>query len=168
MRGIILSLVFAVAVTCGIWAQSPAPGQNTALAGGLQTAQLTLTAAQVDGMFTTPILFIPAQGAGTVISINRCLFNAIFGSAAFTGGGTINAFYGSVSPPVNLVGPGIVASFLTTFAANQITAPNTAMAVTTAAVNAAVYISNQTGVFASGTGSSLIVNCQYSVAPGMQ
>lgn len=132
------------------------------------TATLTLTAAQINTMFTTPVLIIPAQGAGTLISINKCVYNAIFGSAAFTGGGVLAGFYGSVSPPVSAAHNTVNAAFLTTFSANQVAAASGSVASTTAAINTGVYISNQTGVFAVGTGSSMTVTCQYTVLTGIQ
>lgn len=133
------------------------------------TATVTLSAAQINTMFTTPVLLIPAQGAGTIINIQKCIYNAIFGSAAFTGGGAIGAFYGPTSPPVSLAGNLIVAATLTTFSANQIATPNPGFAANTGPyLNTGVYISNQTGVFAGGAGSSMVVSCQYSVTTGLQ
>lgn len=133
------------------------------------TATLTLSAAQINGMFTTPVLFIPAQGAGTVVNIQRCVYNAIFGSAAFTSGGAIGPFFGNASPPVNGATGTIPATFLTTFSANQVISHSAmGITVTSGAVNAAVYLSNQTGVFAVGTGGSLVTTCQYSVLTGIQ
>lgn len=159
---------FVSLTTANLNATPSANSASWTLIGGSLTASITLTAAQINTMFTSPVLFIPAQGAGTVINVQRCVYNAIFGSAAFTGGGSIGQFFGLVSPPVTTATGTLPATFLTTFSANQILSQaSMSMTVNSLAVNAAVYVSNQTGVFAGGTGSSMIVSCQYSVVAGV-
>lgn len=161
---IAMTIAAAAAFLTALVAQAPFPGQNTI--APFQTASITLTTAQIQGMFTTPVLFIPAQGAGTFINVQRCVYEALFGSAAFTGGGAIIPFFGNTSPPVANATGSVAATLLTTFTASQIiTQSSMGMAITAsaAALNTAVYISNQTAVFASGTGSTLSVTCQYIV-----
>lgn len=131
-------------------------------------AQITLSAAQINTMFTTPVLMIPAQGPGTLIAPVKCVFNAIFGSAAFTGGGNIFLFFGPSNLAVNEATSSITTTFLTSFISNQIAIPNTTTVTTTSGINTGLYVANMTGVFAGGTGSSMTVNCSYNVLTGMQ
>lgn len=151
-----------------LYSISSTPAGSTASAGGLLIAQTTLSAAQINAMFTSPVLLVLAQGAGTIINVSKCVWNAVFGSAAFTGGGPIDVFFSATSPPVSPASAGQAATLLTSFSANQFAAGTNAVAVTTGAVNQGLYVSNQTGVFAGGTGSSMTVSCLYTVLTGMQ
>lgn len=136
----------------------------------LESVTVTLTAAQINGMFAAPVQAIAAQGAGTVIFPTFVFFDAIFGSAAFAGGGTIQLFYSATSPPVSPATGGPPATFLTTFAANQIQSGNKSGStiLSALAVNQGIFISNQTAPFTLGTGCSMVVTIQYYVIPGVQ
>lgn len=63
----------------------------------LMSAKVTLTAAQVKALFTTPITLIPAQGANTYIEVLACVVKLDFGTVAFTGANDINLQYTSGS-----------------------------------------------------------------------
>lgn len=53
----------------------------------LQSATVTLTAAQIKAWTTTPITIIPAQGAGTAIVVSDVVSKFVYGGTnAFTGG----------------------------------------------------------------------------------
>lgn len=56
-----------------------------AVPGVTQKQRVTLTSAQILALFTTPITLIPAQGAGTYISIDEVVGILKFGTIAYTG-----------------------------------------------------------------------------------
>jgi len=159
----------------GFVAESHLAAQYSPPTGPIKTAPpVTLTAAQIDGMYATPVLVIPAQGPGSVVKINGCVFNAIYGGTAFSAGGSIGLYYGNVSPPVSLSSGTALTTFLTTFSANQIITFGTAsggvqsIVASSIAINAPIYISNATAPFTGGTGASMIVKCTYYVVSGVQ
>lgn len=129
----------------------------------------TVTAAAVIAMFTTGIPLVAAQGAGTLIEVVSIFFDGIFGSAAFTGGGAIAAYYGTNHTGV-LASATIPAAFLTTFSANQGALVAGAIASSTAMagiLNTGLVLSNATGVFAAGTGCTGILTVVYRVHVGL-
>lgn len=135
--------------------------------GTLKLATLTLTATQINAMFTTPLQIVAAQGAGTLIKPQAFIANAIFGSAAFTGGGAIALYWGNA--PIQLATSTIAATLLTSFATNQCASPNTGFAVqpSSAILNQGLFISNATNNFAAGTGCSMKVFVLYEVISGL-
>jgi hypothetical protein len=140
----------------------------------IRSVSVTLSAAQINGMFAAPVLVLPAAGPGTVILPSRILLNAVFGSAAFTGGGNVALYYGATSPPVSVASLTLVAPVLTSFSSNQIlpglgSSGSAAGIVTSAlAVNQGLYVSNATGPFSGGAGCSVILTVQYQILSGVQ
>jgi hypothetical protein len=137
----------------------------------IQARSLTLTAAQVDGMFAAPVLFLPAQGPGTVISLVKGYYNAVLGSAAFAGGGTVSFYLGNATPPVNTFAQSPAATFLTSaFTANEFIATNgNNISLPSASyANTAVYVSNVTAPYTGGGTSTLTVTLLYYVLAGVQ
>ena len=128
------------------------------------------TATQINGMYTTPILLIPAAGPGTVIRVIDCILNAVYGSAAFTGGGNISIYYTAPSPPVSLAAAAPGVGFLTTFSSNQVASLSGTFTSTLSSVveNSGIYLSNATQVFAAGTGATLYAECKYYVQGSLQ
>lgn len=136
----------------------------------IQFSSSTFTAAQIDTMYTLPLVLIPAQSAGTLIEIQSCTVDAKYGSAAFANGGTITIGYG-ITEAANAASPAaatIASTFLTTFTASQAISVAGALAVTanSLTLNKAVTISNASGLFTSGTGATVIVDCAYRVHSG--
>jgi hypothetical protein len=56
----------------------------------LQTATVTLTAAQVNALFTTPISIIAAPGAGKLTQVTSCALQYNYDTTAFTIGSATN------------------------------------------------------------------------------
>jgi hypothetical protein len=157
------------------WIVSGQIGSPTDSSGNLDPSTIqfvsnSFTAAQINTMYTTPLLLIPAQTAGTLIEIQSCTVDAKYGSAAFTSGGTITIGYGATQATVaaSAAAATIASTFLTTFTASQSITVAGALAVTanTLTLNAPVSITNGSGVFATGTGATVIVDCAYRVHSG--
>jgi hypothetical protein len=119
----------------------------------LQSATVTLTAAQIQALYDTPVLLVAAQGAGTMVVIDSINWDITFVSAQYTAGGAIQAQYGNT---VHGAGPAasgsIAAATLNAVAAStELSQGGTALVVAkTAASNVAVYLSNATADFATG------------------
>src|SRR5579863_103317 len=61
------------------------------------TATVTLSAAQIAGMYATPVQLIAAPGSGKLILIDSILWDIAFVSAQYTSGGAIIAQYGNTA-----------------------------------------------------------------------
>jgi hypothetical protein len=131
------------------------------------TNTTTLTNAQVLGMEVTPVQLVPAGGANTAIIIDQVILENLNTGTAYANGGVIGTYYGNS----NLTYPAS-----TTVAATFLTTPTaTAIDVLTGtyssdlgadAINAAVYISNATAPFITGTGT-LKVTTTYRIVGGL-
>ncbi len=157
------------------WVVSGQVGSWTESTGNLnpntiQFKSNVFTAAQINTMFTLPLVLIPAQGAGTLIEIQSCTVDLNRGSAAFTGGGTVTIGYGltEATNAASTAAATIASTVFTTFAASQniLVAGLVPVTVNTLDVNTAVTISNASNVFASGTGAIVTVDCAYRVHSG--
>jgi len=130
-------------------------------------ATLTLTAAQVNTMFTTPVELLPAPGANAFYVVDQAILINENGGTAWTGGGAITIGYTNANPgsPNALTGT-IAATFLTSPTVTTVgSLAGAQLAITQAAsglLNNGIYISNATAVFATGTGV-LKVKLLYSV-----
>jgi hypothetical protein len=138
--------------------------------GGEQTDVLaTLTAAQVNTMFTTPVELIPAPAAGSFIVVNQAIFVNENGTTAWTGGGAITVGYGATNPPApNALSGTIAATFLTSPVVKQIltlAGAQIASAAESTVDALGIFISNATAVFATGTGV-LKIRLLYNVVKG--
>lgn len=123
--------------------------------------QVTLTAANLIAMYTTPVAIVPAPGAGVALVVSQILFQLKATSTAFSGGGIVVFQYDTTahgagtlvhagSIPATVVNAGSAGSTVTGLWAasgsNGLTVP----------ANKGIYISNQTGVFAAGTGTAIV------------
>lgn len=141
---------------------------GTTLAVPVSLARQTtvaLTAAQFNGMYAAPVQLLAAPGAGLMNIIESIFVNLTYGSAQFAAGGAVAAQYGAT-----VHGAGPLAT--STEAATDYTAAtaNTMFriggglgtgVVTSNAINTAVYLSNQTAAFTTGTGGSFSVIVNY-------
>jgi len=135
-------------------------------ATAILSRSVTLTAAQVNGMFTTPVQLIPAQGAGTLVHLITCVLNSS-GTTSFTGGGPIDFSYGTF-----IAGgySSTVQAALLTGTLPQIGAGSSIILAGSSAqmINKPVIIFNSTAAFAGGAGSVLNATCLYYLQSGLQ
>lgn len=91
----------------------PVPGQSTVLGGfdaamGLmltpnisqRIAKVTLTAAQIISLHTSPVSLVAAPAAGQLIMVDHCLIQFAYNSVQFTGGGAVAPVYHSTTTPL--------------------------------------------------------------------
>lgn len=129
----------------------------------------TLTLDQMLALYTTPVEVLPVLSSGYMYVVDKLVLEAIYGSAALTGGGNIYLQYGTTAHGTNTASGNIAASFLTTFSADKTVSTTgtigTAGLATTSTNAASLTITNDTAVFASGTGSSFVYHVFYKVVP---
>jgi len=122
-------------------------GQTSSI-GNIQKVMVSLTAANLQGMYATPVTVVAAQGAGTAIALRKCV--AIFDSTATTyaNGGVIYLSYNNTTPITN----NVAATFLT--AGDKVYALNPLAAAggNSLLVNTPLTITNDTAAFITGTG----------------
>jgi hypothetical protein len=127
-----------------------------------QVKQVSLTAAQLIAMYTTPVNILPAPGAGKVLIIDAIAFQFKHGATQFTGGGAVTfVFHGTAVTPHT----GNVAASVIQAAADDVLylGPNVSAAVDLqSAINLGLDIKNATAAFAAGNGTA-IVTVWYSV-----
>lgn len=128
-------------------------------------ASVPLTAAQFNGMFAAPVLLVPAPGANKLIVLDRMELVQTYGSAAFASGGVVAAQYGAT-----INGGGPAASNTEAAADFFVTASNTYLfngaigaKPFSTTVNQGLYLSNATGAFTTGTGSTFVAKVHYHV-----
>ena len=127
-----------------------------------------ILAATVDAMFVTPVSILPAPGTGLMYVIQSFAVEIIStGHTAFAGGGNVYLQYGVTGAGTNYatVHTGIPAAFVNgavnaaISTTGQINA--TTGLVTTVAGNAPITMTNDTGAFTAGAGSSLNLYLTY-------
>lgn len=134
----------------------------------LNVVEVSLTAAQFNGMYATPVQVIAAPGANKAIIVRDVVLNMTFVSAQYAAGGAVGLQYGNSA---HLAG----APASATEAATDFTAAAASTlfrfggglstgALVSAAANTAVYISNDSGAFTTGD-STFKVWISYQVIP---
>jgi hypothetical protein len=134
----------------------------------LQHASITLTAAQIIGMYVTPVLVVATppslNGVAVAIVPERWMFRMSSTATAFTAGGAVSIQFGST-------GSGGGTALGDTLAASVITATNTisqtlvqlgASNITLTAASG-IYVTNATQSFATGTGTATL-DLWYAIA----
>lgn len=112
-----------------------------------QMTELTMTATQVDTMYTTPVAVLAAPGAGYGVRVEGVVFIPQAGSTVFSSGGAVTLVYtgGSVNPAASTMAASVMTNLAANASANSALGPTT----TTLAIpsNTGVSITNATGVF---------------------
>lgn len=122
-------------------------------------ATTTLTNSQLLGMYATPVLLVAAQGAGTLILLDKMVVHYKWLTANTAAGGAIQAQYTNTAN-----GAGVAASASIAAATLNGLGANSALAVNSVAVsqldsavnNQGLYLSNATAAFTTGAGSAVV------------
>jgi hypothetical protein len=135
---------------------------NTALA---RQATVNLTLAQFLGMYATPVSILAAPGAGLINIVDSLYVNFVYGSAQLANGGAVGAQYGNTDhaggPPATTTEAATDYTSATANTMFRIGGGLSTGAVTSTAINTAIYLSNATAPFITGTGGSFVVTVNY-------
>lgn len=130
------------------------------------TATVSLTAAQVNGMYATPVQIVAAPGAGKLVLIDSILWDIAFVSAQYAAGGAIQAQYGNtIHGAGSPASASIAAATLNGVAASGYLANGSGAATLNAPAtvkNTAVFLSNATAAFTTGD-STVTLYVKYRV-----
>ncbi len=133
-------------------------GTDSVSSATLLIKEITISAADLKTMFTTPIELIAAAGANKVIVVDSIIGFLDYGAATYTGGGTVRVIHGTSSHILNVAPSSLIkASSDGNYTFTQDS--NTVLSV----FNEALEITNQTAVFATGDGV-LKLKIIYSIA----
>lgn len=119
------------------------------------SASFTLTAAQFNGMYATPVSVLAAAGSGILTLVDRVTLELVFGTAQFASGGIVGFQYGNTAHLAGTLATNTEAAADFTGAAastvyNFVIASGAGSQILSSKDNNAIYISNQTGAFTTG------------------
>lgn len=119
------------------------------------TATVSLTAAQINGMYAVPVQLLASPGAGKLIIIDSILWDIAFVSAQYAAGGAIAAQYGNTIHGGGPAASGTLAAASLNGVAASGFLSNAGSAgllnvTATASENTAVFLSNATAAFTTG------------------
>ncbi len=122
-----------------------------------QVAQFTLTAANIEAMYATPVTILPAPSSNQLILVDQIVAQTKPGGTAFTAGGAVTLEYHgtAVNPtPATLLTAAQVQS-ATQILVSLGPATQTALALVTA-LGLGVDVTNATQAFATGNGTIVL------------
>jgi hypothetical protein len=130
-------------------------GQTTQNGVIKKSVQVSLTAANIIAMGTTPVSLIATPGAGKVIIVDNITFKMTRTATAFTGGGAVEFRYTDAAGAK--VTADVAAALVTTGGAGTAFANVRGIeASITPVAAAAIVITNATAAFAAGTGTAVV------------
>lgn len=122
---------------------------------------VTLTAANIIAMGTTPVTIIAAPGTGKCVAVDNITFKMVTTATAFTGGGAVEFRYTNASG--TKVTADVAGAVVTAGAGTSFTNVRGIEASLTCVENAPVVVRNATAAFAAGTGTATLT-LEYHVA----
>jgi hypothetical protein len=141
---------------------------NSALTGTLtqngvlkNSTTVTLTAANIIAMGTTPVTIVAAPGVGKCTIVDNITFKMVTTATAFTGGGAVEFRYTDASGAK--VTADVAAAVVTAGAGTSFTNARGIEASLTCVANAPIVVRNPTAAFAAGTGTA-VITIDYHVA----
>ncbi len=127
---------------------------------------VAMTQAQWNAMYATPFQIIAAPAAGLMHVIDHMVINEVAGSAPTANGGVVGLQYGATAhlaaPPASATEAAADFNAAVVNTAFWLPGGMSTGVATSAAIATAVFISNATAPFITGTGGSYLVNVWYS------
>ena len=125
----------------------------------MKTVQVSLTAAQINGMAAAPVVIIPAV-AGKAIILDDMIFDLTGTATQFANGGVVNLQYKNTATGAGTTLHADIAAAVVTGATGRVITQRIAKdlsATATADITGiGVYISNKTAAFITGTGTAVV------------
>jgi len=128
----------------------------------------TISNAQLLALYDTPVQLVPAQGAGSLILVDKMVLDYHYSTAATAAGGAIGAQYANTVHGAGVAATAtIAAATLNGFTANaQMTVGSVAVAqVNTAVENIGIFLSNATADFTTGSGTAIVYTYYRVLSP---
>lgn len=128
----------------------------------------TISNAQLLALYDTPVQLVAAQGAGSLILVDKMVVDYHFLTAATAAGGAIQAQYANTVHGAGVAATAsIAAATLNGFVASaQMTVGSVAVAqVNTAVENIGIFLSNATADFTTGGGSAIVYTYYRVLSP---
>lgn len=124
----------------------------------------TVTSAQIQALYATPLLMIPAQGVHTWVVCGTSYYEFIYGTTQYTAGGALGLQYDSTTHAGGTAASATeAAATINGFAANNgFTLAGAATGTMASMVNKGIYLANATAAFATGD-STMTVTIPYKV-----
>lgn len=124
-------------------------------------ATVSVSAAEIIAMYTSPKVLIAAPGAGKSILVTKLAFTITRTATAFTGGGAAIVQYDSTANGggTQALDSTLASTVITGAAGTSVSARNGAVIsdlASTSIQNKGLYLSNATAVFADGTGTATV------------
>lgn len=119
----------------------------------LQMKPVTVSAAQFNGMFASPVLMIPAPAANQFILVSQLQYVILYGGIAFSNGGVVRLQYGSTTRdtgPYASQGLGTGGWTVTASRIGTLRAADLFTANLTNILGVPIYLSNIVGPFTAG------------------
>ena len=137
---------------------------------GISSSVITLNKSQVQSMFDTPILILPAPGVGNLIIVHRVtLVNNYANNTSFANGGEVVLQYGNSSGGngINVLNGNWTAAFINNNFSCFSTITGAVNTIINGVSNNGLYLSNQTQSFSGGgINTTLSLNIWYSLIIG--
>lgn len=137
---------------------------------GISSSVVTLNKSQIQSMFDTPVLILPAPSIGNLIIVHRVtLINNYANSTSFSNGGKVILQYGnsSAGAGINVLNGNWEAAFINNNLSCFSTIDGAINLVTSGVSNNGLYLSNQTQSFSGGgVNATLTLNIWYSIIIG--
>lgn len=130
--------------------------------------QVAPTLAQFLASFGTPVLMVPAQGANTLIIVDSYQIVQTYGSVALAGGGATTPQYantadgGGVAAATSVAAADFAQTASTVYPGIGVSGSGKFL-LDASCVNKGIFLSNPSGVFTGGTGSTFIIKTKFHV-----
>lgn len=142
----------------GTWYNLSAPGD-----GGLQEAQVALSAAQINAIRTTPVEIVPAPAAGKIVLVEHIAMKMVRTATAFANGGAVEFRYTDGSGAK--VSADISASLVTGAAGTAYSSVSGVATELTPVAAAKIVVTCATADFITGTGTGQVTVLYKVVTP---
>jgi hypothetical protein len=133
---------------------------------GTQTQSVSLTAAQILGMYAVPVPLLPALSLGMMYVVDNILWDVTYGTTQYAAGGAIAAQYGStIQGGGTAAAASIAAATLNAVAANTVFnegSASTLNAARSAVSGLGIYLSNATAAFTTGN-STVVLTIRFHI-----
>ena len=136
----------------------------------LNYTEVTMTAAQFNGMYATPYLLVAAPGNNNLLVVDRMVLEMTFVSADYAAGGVVAAQYDSTAHGAGVLATNteaaadFFAAASTSFLFNGVSGNTVGAVPFSTSVNKGLYLSNATQPFTTGD-STWTVKVWYKIAP---